>query len=150
MQNEEKHSFNEYLEERQAQETVDFFKTPPIKKAYFIGAYARAVIDSSHYSEVSKGNTTFKNWLSNQIINYRNLDRVFEMAYRFEQKLQLKIRNGSEVRRLSHEIPVTSATGISSAKISYSFVAGFDDFRKFKVKYPTIEKLNKEKEDSNV
>ena len=33
MQNEEKHSFNEFLEERQSQETIDFFKTSPIKKA---------------------------------------------------------------------------------------------------------------------
>lgn len=149
MQNEEKHSFNEYLEERQAQETVDFFKTPPIKKAYFIGAYARAVIDSSLYSEVSKGNTTFKNWLSNQIINYRNLDRILEMADRFDRKLQLKIRGDSEVRTLPYSMPVTSSAGISSAKISYAFLAGFYDFRKFKDKYPT-EKPIKEKEDSNV
>ena len=147
MQNEEKHSFNEFLEERQSKETVDFFKIPPIKKAYFIGAYARAVIDSSWYSKVSEKNTTFKNWLSNQIINYRNLDRIFEMSYRFEQKLQLKIR--TEVRTLSHEVPVTSSAGISSAKISYAFVAGFDDFKKFKNKYPT-EKKTKNKEDENV
>jgi len=146
MQNEEKHSFLEFLEERKSQETIDFFKIPPIQKAYFIGAYAKAVIDSSFYSDVSKGNTTFKNWLSNQIINYRNLDRIFEMSYRFEQKLQLKIR--TEVRVLSHEIPVTSSAGISSAKITYAFVAGFDDFKKFKEKYPS-KKQNQIKEKDN-
>lgn len=150
MQNEERHSFVEFLDERQKQESVDYFKTPPIQKAYYIGAYARAVIDSSFHSDVSKGNTTFKNWLSNQIINYRNLDRIFEMSYRFEQKLQLKIRNGSEVRRLSHEVPVTSSAGISSAKISYAFVAGFDDFKKFKDMYPSTIKPIEKKEDSNV
>jgi len=149
MQNEEKHSFVELLAKRQEQETVDYFITPPIQKAYYIGAYARAVIDSSYHSDVSKGNTTFKNWLSNQIINYRNLDRIFEMSYRFEQKLQLRIRNGSEVRRLAHEVPVTSSAGISSAKISYAFVAGFDDFKKFKDMYPSTEN-QKKKEDSNV
>lgn len=137
MKETEKHSFVEFLEERQKKEGVDFFKTPPIQKAYYVGAYARAVIDSSYHSDVSKGNTTFKNWLSNQIINYRNLDRIFEMSYRFEQKLQLKIRNNSEVRTLSHEVPVTSSSGISSAKISYAFVAGFDDFGKFKEQYPS-------------
>lgn len=146
MKNEEKRSFIEFIKERQSQETIDFFKTPPIQKAYYIGAYAKAVIDSSFYSDVSKGNTTFKNWLSNQIINYRNLDRIFEMSYRFEQKLQLKIR--TEVRVLSHEIPVTSSAGISSAKITYAFVAGFDDFKKFKEQYPS-EKQNQIKEKDN-
>ena len=143
----ENRSFNEFLEERQSQETVDFFKIPAIQKAYFIGAYARAVIDSSWHSEVSKKNTTFKNWLSNQVINYRNLERIFEMAYRFEQKLRLNIRNDSEVRQLSHEIPVTSQAGLSSAKISYAFVAGFDDYKKFRDKYPTA--LTTQKKENN-
>ncbi len=149
MKSEEKHSFNEFLEERQLQEKVDFFKISAIQKAYFIGAYSRAVIESSRYSEVSKRNTTFKNWLSNQIINYRNLERIFEMAYRFEQKLKLNIRNDSEVRKLSHEVPVVSFAGISSAKISFAFVAGFDDYKKFQVKYPTTEN-NKNKENTDV
>lgn len=138
----ETNSFANYLAKRQEEEKINFFVTPPIKKAYFIGAYAKAVIDSSYHSDVSKKNTTFKNWLSNQIINYRNLDRIFEMAYRFEQKLQLKIRNESEVRKLSHEIPVTSSAGISSAKISYAFVAGFDDYKKYKDDYPIEKKTN--------
>lgn len=147
MQNQIVNSFKSFLEEREKQETVDFFSTPPIQKAYYIGAYTKAVIDSSYYSDVSKGNMTFKNWLSNQIINYKNLDRIFEMAYRFEQKLQLKIR--AEVRVLAHEVPVTSAAGISSAKITYAFVAGFDDYRKFKEKYPSRIQ-DKNKEDSDV
>lgn len=147
MQEEKKHSFEEFLIKRQSQEQVDFFKTPPIMKAYYIGAYAKAVIDGSWFSKVSEKNTTFKNWLSNQIINYRNLDRIFEMAYRFEQKLQLNIRN--EVRKLAHEVPVTAASGMSSAKISYAFVAGFDDYKKFKEMYKS-EKNNEIKEDENV
>lgn len=149
MQSEEKHSFIQMLDARESQETVDFFIIPVIQKAYFIGAYSRAVIDSSWFSEVSKKNTTFKNWLSNQIINHRNLERIFEMAYRFEQKLKLNIRNDSEVRRLSHEIPVTSYGGISNAKISYAFVAGYDDYKKFCQKYPTKEQTQN-KEDENV
>lgn len=145
----EKHSFDELLKERQSQETVAFFKLHAIQKAYFIGAYSRAVIDSSWHSKVSKENTTFKNWLSNQVINYHNLERIFEMAYRFEQKLKLNIRNDSEVRRLSHEIPVTSSAGISSAKISYAFVAGFDDYKKFRDKYPSINSNIKQGEEQN-
>ncbi|HET56567.1 MAG TPA: hypothetical protein ENN33_15335 [Ignavibacteria bacterium] len=128
---EEKKSFSEYLQKRLDEEETDFFKQSVIQKAYCTGAYAKAVINSSYFSEVSKKNTTFKSWLSNQIINYQNLDRIFEMAFRFEQKLKLKIKNDSEVRRLVHEVPVGKSAGISSAKISFAFVAGFDDYGKF-------------------
>lgn len=127
----QKKSFSYYLKNRLENDEERFYKNPVVKKAYYIGAYSKAVILSSYNSEVSKGNTTFKTWLSNQIINYRNLDRLFEMSFRFEQKLKLKIRNDSEVRRLAHEIPVAKPAGISSSKISYAFVAGFDDYGKF-------------------
>jgi len=137
MSESEKHSFVEFLDLRISQESIDYFAIPAIQKAYYIGAYSRAVIRSSYNSEVSKGNATFKNWLSNQIINYRNLDKIFDMTFRFEQKLRLKIRNDSEVRRLSHEVPATSSAGLSNAKISYAFVAGFDDYKKFCDKYPS-------------
>jgi len=141
----EKHSFVEFLEERKKQETIAFFSNSTIQKAYFVGAYSRAVISSSYYSEISKGNTTFKSWLSNQIINYRNLDKIFDMSFRFEQKLKLNIRNDSEVRRLAHEVPTTSSAGLSNAKISYGFVAGFDDYQKFLKKYPLTIKQNNNK-----
>lgn len=128
---EEKSSFNDYFLRRTQADKTGYYKTPAIRKAYFIGAYAKAVINSSFHSKVSRENTTFKNWLSNQIINYRNLDRIFEIAFRYEQKLKLNIRNQSEVRILAHETPVDKAAGISSAKISYAFVAGFDDYGKY-------------------
>lgn len=128
---EEKKSFAEYLQRRIDSDAIPFFEKPVIQKAYFTGAYARAVIATSYYSEVSKKNTTFKSWLSNQVISYRNLDRIFEMAFRFEQKLKLTIYNDSEVRNLAHNVPTAKSAGISSAKISFAFVAGLDDFRVF-------------------
>lgn len=128
---EENKLFAEYLQKRINEESAPFFKNEVIQKAYYVGAYARAVVERSYYSRVSDKNTTYKTWLSNQIINYRNLDRIFEMAFRFEQKLKLWIHNDSEVRRLAHGVPVTSAAGVSSAKISYAFVAGFDDYKAF-------------------
>jgi hypothetical protein len=127
----EKKSFAEYLERRTAEDTASFFTNPAIQKSYYIGAYSYAVIASSYYSEVSHQNTTFKTWLSNQIINYSNLFRIFEMAERFERKLRLNIKNSSEVRKLVHSSPVTKTAGISSAKISYAFIAGFDDYKDF-------------------
>lgn len=128
---EEKKLFHEYYVKRCKNDASGFFEKPVIRKAYFIGAYAKAIILSSWYSEVSKKNTTFKTWLSNQIINYRNLDRILEMAFRFEQKLKLNIRNDSEVRILAHEVTAFKTSGRSSAKISFAFVAGFGDYGKF-------------------
>lgn len=134
---EEKKLFNEYYVNRCKDDESGFFKKPVIRKSYFIGAYAKAIIISSWYSKVSRKNTTFKTWLSNQIINCRNLDRIFEMAFRFEQKLKLNIRNDSEVRTLTHEVTAFKTSGISSAKISFAFVAGFDDYGKFVSENPT-------------
>ncbi len=128
---EEKKLFNEYYVNRCKDDESGFFEKPVIRKSYFIGAYAKSIIISSWYSEVSHKNTTFKTWLSNQIINGKNLDRIFEMAFRFEQKLKLNIKNDSEVRKRAHEVPAFKASGISSAKISFAFVAGFDDYNKF-------------------
>jgi len=128
---EKKSSFNDFFLRRKEKDTTGLYGKAAIQKAYFIGAYAKAVVNHSFYSPVSKGNSTFKNWLSNQIINYRNLDRIFEMAFRYEQKLKLRIRNDSEVRKLAHETPESKSGGASSSKITYSFVAGFDDYGKF-------------------
>lgn len=136
----EKVSFSTYLDTRKSQDELGFFSQPVIQKAYYTGGYAKAVIMSSYKSEVSNKNQTFKNWLSNQIINYRNLDRIFEMAFRFEQKLKLKLRNDSEVRSLAHETPITKSPGMSSAKISFAFVAGFDDYGHFVADHKTEKK----------
>jgi hypothetical protein len=143
----ERISFYEYYKVRKQEDEIKLWELSSIKKAYFVGAYARAVVISSLFSIVRKGNTTFKNWLSNQIINYRNLDRIFEITFRFEQKLKLNIRNDSEVRHLAHEIPIVKAKGVSNSKISYAFVAGFDDYRKYLHENP-LEKqdYNKSKE----
>ena len=119
---EEKKWFNEYYVNRCKIDKSGFFEKPVIRKSYFVGAYTKAVILGSWYSKVSKNNTTFKTWLSNQIINYRNIDRIFEMAFRFEQKLKLNIKNDSEVRKSAHEVAVFTISGISSAKISFAFV----------------------------
>ena len=141
----ERISFSTYLDDRIRQDDLGFFTHPVIQRAYYIGGYAKAVILSSYMSEVSKNNQTFKNWLSNQIINTRNLDRIFEMAFRFEQKLKLRLKNNSEVRELAHSIPMAKAPGMSSAKISFAFVAGFDDYGRF-VAENKMQKKDAEKE----
>ena len=141
----ERISFKTYLDQRIGRDEIGFFSHPLIQRAYYTGGYAKAVILSSYNSEVSKNNQTFKNWLSNQIINVQNLDRIFEMAFRFEQKLKLRLKNDSEVRELSHSIPITKAPGMSSARISFAFVAGFDDYGRF-VKENKIQENKEGKE----
>jgi hypothetical protein len=139
----EKVSFTSYLERRIESDGIGFFNNPLIRKAYYTGAYAKAVILSSFNSEVSHKNQTYKIWLSNQIINQRNLDKIFEMAFRFEQKLKLRLRNESEVRKLAHGEPVSKLSGMSSAKISFAFVSGFDDYGHFVANNKTDEKEGK-------
>jgi hypothetical protein len=133
-------SFSTYLDKRISRDELGFFSHPVIQRAYYTGGYAKAVILSSFKSEVSKNNQTFKNWLSNQVINARNLDRIFEVAFRFEQKLKLRLRNGSEVRALAHSTPMGKAQGLSSAKVSFAFVAGFDDYGRYLAENKILEK----------
>lgn len=103
-----------------------------LKKAYYLGAYCKAIIDSSFYSRISEGNTTFKRWLSNQIINTKNLNKIFDNATLFENKLEL---GGMRLQDLSSQ--VTSYTErasktISKYTISFYFRKGFNEFIKFK------------------
>lgn len=141
-------SFSTYLEERKKRDELGFFSNPAIEKAYYTGGYAKAVILRSFTSDVSKKNQTFKNWLSGQIINYRNLDRILEMAFRFDQKLKLRLKNHSEVRALAHGTAIAKTAGMSSARISFAFVAGFDDYGRFVAEHKTV-KEDKGKEASN-
>jgi hypothetical protein len=103
-----------------------------LKKAYYLGAYAKAVIDSSFYSRISEGNTTFKRWLSNQIINAKNLNKIYDKASTFENKLEL---GGARLQDLSRQVTSYdegSSKNISKYTISYYFRKGFNEFIKFK------------------
>jgi len=107
-------------------------QTEVIKKAYYLGAYAKAIIDSSFYSRVSEGNTTFKRWLSNQIINAKNLNKIFDKATIFENKLEL---SGNRLQDLSNQVTAyteNSSKGISKYTVSYYFRKGFNEYIMFK------------------
>lgn len=140
-------SFSTYLKKRVDQDQTALFAKPEFQKAYYVGAYAQAVILLSYHSKVSPKNQTFKTWISNQVINFKNLDRIFEHAFRFEQKLKLTIRQDAEVRSLAHEGPAVKAAGISNAKITFAFVAGFDDYRKFLKEFPIEKESTPNKQD---
>lgn len=103
-----------------------------LKKAYYLGAYCKAIVDSSFYSRVSEGNTTFKRWLSNQIINTKNLDRIFDKATLFENKLEL---GGVRLQDLSSQVTSyteSSSKTVSKYTVSFYFRKGFNEFIKFK------------------
>ena len=103
-----------------------------LKKAYYLGAYCKAIIDSSFYSRISEGNTTFKRWLSNQIINTKNLDKIFDKATLFENKLEL---GGNRLQDLSSQVTSyteSSSQMVSKYTVSFYFRKGFNEFIKFK------------------
>jgi hypothetical protein len=103
-----------------------------LKKAYYLGAYSKAIIDNSFYSTVSRGNRTFKTWLSNQIINAKNLNRIFDKATTFENKLKL---GGNRLQDLSTQVTSCSddsSKNISKYTISFYFRKGFNEYVQFK------------------
>jgi hypothetical protein len=117
-----------FSEEYQCDECQDNI----LKKAYYLGAYSKAIIDSSFYSKISDGNTTFKRWLSNQIINAKNLNKIYDKATTFENKLEL---GGARLQDLSTQVTSydeSSSKTISKYTISYYFRKGFNEFIKFK------------------
>jgi len=115
-----------------------------LKKAYYLGAYCKAIIDSSFYSRISEGNTTFKKWLSNQIINAKNLNKIFDKATTFENKLEL---GGSRLQDLSYQVTSyteNSSKTVSKYTVSYYFRKGFNEFIKFKDEQSENDKKVKE------
>ena len=103
-----------------------------LKKAYYLGSYCKAVINSSFKSRISDGNTTFKRWLSTQIINTKNLNKIFDKATLFENKLEL---GGMRLQDLSSQVTSYtegSSKTISKYTVSFYFRKGFNEFIKFK------------------
>lgn len=103
-----------------------------LKKAYYLGAYCKAIIDHSYHSKISEGNTTFKKWLSNQIINTKNLNKIFDKGTTFENKLEL---GGSRLQDLSHQVTSyteNSSKTVSKYTVSYFFRKGFNEYIQFK------------------
>ncbi|MCH9814481.1 MAG: hypothetical protein K0U47_11140 [Epsilonproteobacteria bacterium] len=103
-----------------------------LKKTYYLGAYCKAVINASYASKVSEKNTTFKKWLSNQIINAKNLNKIFDQAGKFENKLDL---GSSRLQDLSTQITSyveDNSKKVSKYTVSYFFRKGFNEYIKFK------------------
>ncbi|MDU5326663.1 hypothetical protein, partial [Campylobacter ureolyticus] len=81
--------FSEYFKNLNIQDDFKF--------AYLVGAYSKAIIDSSYYSEISKQNETFKKWLSNRQLIKSNLIKIFNKANEFERKLKLESARNSDL-----------------------------------------------------
>lgn len=106
------------------------------KFAYLVGAYAKGIIDSSFYSEVSKENITFKKWLSSKQITYSNLIKIFNKANEFHRKLELDGPRNDDLSELvtSHLVKNKS---IRNSEVSFYFIRGFNDYKKFKQEFPS-------------
>lgn len=128
--------FSEYFENLVAVQP-DYFNNGLIKGAYLIGAYTKAIIDSSYFSKVSKKNETFKKWLSNQKITEQNLKKIFNKANEFERKLRLGSKRNDELSTLvtTHFI-YEKETKTTQQEISFAFIRGFYDYAKFKKDNP--------------
>ncbi|NLK66347.1 MAG: hypothetical protein GX282_02610 [Campylobacteraceae bacterium] len=122
--------FSEQFEKLEIDEK---FKFP-----YLVGAYSKAIIDSSYFSDISKENTTFKKWISNQQLIKSNLVKIFNKANEFERKLRLDSVRNSDLSELvtSH---LETNSNIRNSEVSFYFIRGFNDYRKFKKEFPSKE-----------
>lgn len=120
----------------------EYFKTLDIKDefkfAYLVGAYSKAIIDSSYFSEISKQNTTFKKWLSNKQLINSNLKKIFNKAGEFERKLGLESTRNSDLSDLVTSNFYENANPRNS-EVSFYFIRGFNDYKKFKQIYPNVK-----------
>ncbi len=128
-----------FSQEFEKKKESDFFKRDVIKGAYLIGAYSKAIIDSSYNSNgrvVSK-NETFKKWLSNQQIIESNLMRIFNKANEFEQKFQLSSKRNSDLSTLvTTYFDGNKKEQVLQQEVSFAFIRGFNDYAQFKNNNP--------------
>lgn len=106
------------------------------KFVYLVGAYSKAIIDSSYYSEISKQNETFKKWLSNRQLIKSNLIKIFNKANEFERKLKLESVRNSDLSELITSNYNENAN-LRNSEVSFYFLRGFNDYKKFKQQYPS-------------
>lgn len=143
--------FSSYFNEKIKQDK-SFLNTAMTKNAYLIGAYSKAIIDSSYNEDgdvVSK-NETFKKWLSNQQIIEQNLKKIFNKANSFERKFRLNtLRNQDLSELVTKYFKEDENIRTTQQEISFAFIRGFNDYRIFKKENPYVEKTNTQGVDEN-
>ncbi len=128
--------FSQIFEKKKDEEC---FKSDIIKGAYLIGAYSKAIIDSSYNpnGKVVSKNETFKKWLSNQQIIQNNLKRIFNKAREFEWTFQLTTSRISDLSTLvTTYFDENSKERVLQQEVSFAFIRGFNDYAKFKKENP--------------
>ncbi len=128
-----------FSQEFEAKKDSDYFKRDVIKGAYLIGAFSKAIIDSSYNpnGRVVSKNETFKKWLSNQQIIQSNLQRIFNKASDFERKFRLSSQRNSDLSTLvTTYFYENSQQKVLQQEVSFAFIRGFNDYAKFKKENP--------------
>jgi len=128
-----------FSQEFERKKESDYFKRDVIKGAYLIGAFSKAIIDSSYNpnGKVVSKNETFKKWLSNQQIIQSNLARIFNKASEFERKFQLTSQRNSDLSTLvTTYFYENSQETVLQQEVSFAFIRGFNDYAKFKKENP--------------
>ena len=117
----------------------DEYESDILKGAYLIGAYSKAIIDSSYNpnGKIVSKNETFKKWLSNQQLIQSNLKRIFNKASEFERKFQLSNARNSDLSTLvTTHFREDRSEKVLQQEVSFAFTRGFNDYAKFKKENP--------------
>ncbi len=136
--------FSKFFEKKQIEDET-FFQKKALVSAYLVGAYASAIIESSwdgvhktidgemmQISRVSE-NETFKKWLSNQQITYKNLLKIVNKAAYFHRKFNLDSAINDDLSRLvTDHLHLKPEEVVLDQEVSFAFLRGFNDFKTFK------------------
>lgn len=136
--------FSKYYSNRQ-KDSDWLFQKDALTAAYLVGAYASAIVESSwdgvfktadekkvQVSRVTE-NETFKKWLSNQQITYKNLLKISNKAAYFHRRFNLDSAINSDLSSLvtKHLTPKANEI-VLDQEVSFAFLRGFNDFKTFK------------------
>ena len=131
--------FSNFFEVKES--TDDFFNNSVLKAAYLVGAFVSAIVEASWDGVIRddeivsyvKENETFKKWLSNQQINYKNLLKIFNKAFYYQRKFNLDSAIVKDLSRLvTDHLKIKLDHQVSDQEVSFAFVRGYNDFRTFK------------------
>lgn len=128
-----------FSEEFEKKKKSEYFKSNVIKGAYLIGAFSKAIIDSSFNpnGKVVSKNETFKKWLSNQQIIQGNLKRIFNKASEFERKFKLDSQRNNDLSTLvTTYFDEYNQEKVIQQEVSFAFIRGFNDYAIFKKENP--------------
>ena len=118
----------------------EMFNNQTLVASYLVGAFASAIVEASWDGirdkergliSYVKENETYKKWLSNQQITYKNLVKIFNKGAYYQRKFNLDSPTIKELSTLVTDNLKLNKRALDQ-EVSFAFLRGYNDYRKFK------------------